>query len=223
VDVNSSTALSKAAEIRLGCTCSRNINSLLSGTAAAIAAIGLVALLLNPVSAQDSQARYSADAPPYITTPDTVDTRIGTLKFQDGAPDQETVKKVYDQIDFGRGIEAFLTGMSATSVYALRRLRTVSERASIRSAVIPMPPFSLMSAEERTLPASIYGIVCPPSRCCRGHALGVTPDHRSNALVRALCSVKPSANAISTSGASPVVRSSREPELVDQRLEGCAF
>jgi hypothetical protein len=56
---------------------------------------------------------------PLITTPDTVETRIGTLRFHDGAPDEKTIKTVYDQIDFSRGIEAFLTGMPGTSVYAL--------------------------------------------------------------------------------------------------------
>lgn len=87
--------------------------------AAAVAAVGLLSLLVAPVHAQDARPKYSADVPSYITTPDTVETRIGTLKFRDGAPDAETVKKVYDQLDFSRGIEAFLTGMSATSVYAL--------------------------------------------------------------------------------------------------------
>lgn len=92
--------------------------SLLSGTLAAIATIGLLTNFASPVSAQDSQPKYSADVPSYITTPDKVETRIGTLNFHDGAPDDETVKKVYDQIDFSRGIEAFMAGISATSVYA---------------------------------------------------------------------------------------------------------
>ncbi|MFH1344403.1 MAG: DUF1254 domain-containing protein [Pseudomonadota bacterium] len=52
-------------------------------------------------------------------TPDTVETRIGTLKFFDGQPDSETVKKVYDNLDFVRGVEAFLSGMPAASVYGL--------------------------------------------------------------------------------------------------------
>lgn len=63
--------------------------------------------------------KYSADVPSWITTPDTVKTRIGTLKFHYGIPDQKTVEMLYDQLDFSRGIEAFLTGMPATSVYAL--------------------------------------------------------------------------------------------------------
>src|SRR3984885_12989350 len=62
--------------------------------------------------------KYSAKVPPSITTPDTVQTRIGTLKFFDGLPDSETVQKVYDNLDFTRGVEAFLSGIPATSVYA---------------------------------------------------------------------------------------------------------
>ena len=66
-----------------------------------------------------STAKYAASVPASIITPDTVQTRIGTLKFADGAPDEATVQKAYDQLDFGRGVEAFLAGIPATSVYAL--------------------------------------------------------------------------------------------------------
>lgn len=62
---------------------------------------------------------YMPDIPPGITTPETVDTRIGTLHFPNGVPDEETAQKVYDQLDFGRGVDAFLRGMSATSVQAI--------------------------------------------------------------------------------------------------------
>lgn len=65
--------------------------------------------------------KYSPDVPAKITTPDAVQTRIGTLRFRDGAPDAETVQLAYDQLDFGRGIDAFLRGISATSVYAACR------------------------------------------------------------------------------------------------------
>ena len=78
---------------------------------AATAVVGLLSLLVTPIWAQNAQPKYSADVPSYITTPDTVETRIGTLRFKHGAPDEKTVKTVYDQIDFSRGIEAFLTGM----------------------------------------------------------------------------------------------------------------
>ena len=78
--------------------------------------LGLIAT--SPAFAQ-SPPKYSAKVPPSIQTPDTVQTRIGTLKFSDGLPDADTVTKVYDQLDFARGVEAFLTGMPAASVYAL--------------------------------------------------------------------------------------------------------
>jgi hypothetical protein len=38
-----------------------------------------------------------------LHTPDTVETRLGTLKFFDGLPDEATVQKMYDNLDFMRG------------------------------------------------------------------------------------------------------------------------
>jgi hypothetical protein len=72
---------------------------------------------------------YKADVPKSITTPDTVETRIGTLKFFDGLPDNETVQKVYDQLDLSRGTEAFMAGIPATAVYAAcKGIDDVAER-----------------------------------------------------------------------------------------------
>ncbi|URK88328.1 hypothetical protein LP421_13695 [Rhizobium sp. RCAM05350] len=48
--------------------------------------------------------KYAAKVPSSIQTPDTVETRIGTLKFFDGLPNEDTVQKVYDNIDFARGV-----------------------------------------------------------------------------------------------------------------------
>jgi hypothetical protein len=74
-----------------------------------------------------SSVRYkmTTDIPASITTPDVVETSLGTLKFFDGFPDEATVKKVYDNLDFQRGVQAFLTGLPAASAYAFRTgLRT---------------------------------------------------------------------------------------------------
>ena len=46
--------------------------------------------------------KMTTPIPPSITTPDSVDTRIGTLKFFDGFPDDATVQKVMDNLDFMR-------------------------------------------------------------------------------------------------------------------------
>src|SRR5580698_4592478 len=84
-----------------------------AGLAACFSLLGL-----QQAGADEPTPKYSAKAPSYITTPETVNTRIGTLKFFDGLPDPETVQKVYDNLDFARGVEAFLSGMPAASVYA---------------------------------------------------------------------------------------------------------
>src|SRR5580698_906177 len=79
------------------------------------------ALLLSTAYAQTPpQMKMTTPIPPAITTPDSVDTRLGTLKFFDGFPDDATVEKVYDNLDFERGVQAFLTAMPGASVYALR-------------------------------------------------------------------------------------------------------
>ena len=54
-----------------------------------------------------------------ISTPNTVETSIGTLKFLDGAPYAETAATVYDYMDTMRGVDAFLKGMPGASLYAL--------------------------------------------------------------------------------------------------------
>ncbi|CAN7403775.1 DUF1254 domain-containing protein [Mesorhizobium sp. LjRoot246] len=83
-----------------------------------LAILSLVAA--TPALAQDPPSpKFKAEVPRSIQTPDAVETRIGTLKFSDGLPDQQTVQKVYDNIDFSRGVEAFLSGMPAASLYAI--------------------------------------------------------------------------------------------------------
>ncbi len=72
-----------------------------------------------PSGAAGNPPKFSPNVPEKITTPDTVETPIGTLRFTDGAPDEATAQLAFDQLDYVRGVEAFLTGMSATSVYAV--------------------------------------------------------------------------------------------------------
>ena len=66
-------------------------------------------------------AGYNHTIPPQIMTPDSVATRIGTLKFFDGLPDKESTQKVYDNLDFMRGVEAFLNFVPAASIEGMRR------------------------------------------------------------------------------------------------------
>ena len=95
------------------------------------AKLGCLVLLsasLAPCSAQTAPSSYkmTTPIPPEITTPSSVDTRIGKLEFFDGVPTSETAQKVFDNIDFSRGVEAFLNGVPGASMVAIRTgLRSV--------------------------------------------------------------------------------------------------
>ena len=64
--------------------------------------------------------KMTTDIPESITTPDKIETRLGTLNFFDGYPSHETVKLCYDNLLFMRGVEVFLNWMPAASMFALR-------------------------------------------------------------------------------------------------------
>ncbi len=63
---------------------------------------------------------YNTPVPSTILTPDRVETRIGTLEFIDGFPSDETAAKVFDHLDFVRGVEVFLQCVPAASMEGLR-------------------------------------------------------------------------------------------------------
>ena len=82
-----------------------------------IAAALMCALVVTTTHAADApKMKMTTDIPASITTPDTVETRLGTLKFIDGFPDHATVQKVYDNLDFQRGVQVFLTAMPGASL-----------------------------------------------------------------------------------------------------------
>lgn len=67
-----------------------------------------------------SKYQMTTDIPAGILTPDSVGTRLGTLRFFDGFPDKATVQRVYDNLDFQRAVQAFLTALPAASLHAMR-------------------------------------------------------------------------------------------------------
>ena len=71
-------------------------------------------LVCLPVNAQVSKEVLES-----ISTPDQVETSIGTLEFLDGAPLPETAERVYDYLDTMRGVDAFLKGMPGASLQGL--------------------------------------------------------------------------------------------------------
>jgi hypothetical protein len=71
-------------------------------------------------AAEPPKMKMTTEIPEAITTPGSVETRLGTLKFFDGFPDDATTQKVYENLDFMRGVEAFLNAMPGASAEALR-------------------------------------------------------------------------------------------------------
>jgi hypothetical protein len=91
-----------------------------------VGAAFVMASVAFPAAAQDAltsspRMKMTTNIPSSLVTPDTVQTRIGTLRFTDGFPDDATVAKVYDNLDFLRGQQANLAALPAVSVEAFRR------------------------------------------------------------------------------------------------------
>jgi hypothetical protein len=59
--------------------------------------------------------------PASITTPDKVESRLGTLRFDDGYPTKDTADKIRDELDYLHGVEAFMNSIQGVSLYALRK------------------------------------------------------------------------------------------------------
>jgi hypothetical protein len=69
--------------------------------------------------ASEATAQTSSAIPASNTTPDKVESSIGTLEYKDGAPSKETVAKAYDYLDLMHGVEAFMNAYQGASVAAI--------------------------------------------------------------------------------------------------------
>lgn len=80
------------------------------------------ALLISasPMSAIWAQ-ETAADVPPGIAIPDEMDTRLGKLTFTDGAPSDETVEIVYDNLDFTNALNAYTNAYQLVSLKAMHK------------------------------------------------------------------------------------------------------
>ena len=56
-----------------------------------------------------------------ISTPERLDSRLGTLDFVDGVPSGEAAELVYEQLDFVHALNAYLDGFAGASTYAIRK------------------------------------------------------------------------------------------------------
>ena len=83
-----------------------------------LAAVTVCAMLALPRLAA---AQTAPAISPAISTPDKVETRIGTLDFKDGMPSKDTVAKIFDNLDFTHAFEAFVNTFQGVSIRALHK------------------------------------------------------------------------------------------------------
>ncbi|MBP1748658.1 MAG: hypothetical protein H6Q52_1197 [Deltaproteobacteria bacterium] len=86
-----------------------------------ILTILIVIIFAMPSLADSHKMKMTTTTPPGIAIPDKVETRLGTLNFFDGFPDNATVEKLYDNLDFQRAVQAYLLGLPPVSQLANRK------------------------------------------------------------------------------------------------------
>jgi hypothetical protein len=69
----------------------------------------------------DASYKYSTPMPRGIAIPPTLETRLGTLRFEGGVPDAASTAKLLDNLDFQRAVQAYLLGLPAVNQLANRK------------------------------------------------------------------------------------------------------
>ena len=94
---------------------SRKLTKVLA-VAAALQAI----IISHQAIAQEATPGFNNKIPESILTPDTVETKLGTLEFFDGIPTKETAAALFANLDLNRALQSLLNGMPASNFEAGR-------------------------------------------------------------------------------------------------------
>lgn len=81
-----------------------------------VASIASTVFAAYPAAAQVSQETLDS-----LSTPDKLDTRVGTFEFSDGVPSDAAAKSIYDTIDFTRALNAFNNSFRGASALAIKK------------------------------------------------------------------------------------------------------
>ena len=87
----------------------------------ALALTGAMLASMTTFAGEAPKMKMTTEVPPGIATPDKLETRIGTLNLFDGVPTEETAQKVYDNLDFQRGVQAYLSSIQIASMAGMRK------------------------------------------------------------------------------------------------------
>ncbi len=109
----------------------------LAAMATVVMAVGFASIGAQPLSGPpaDPRFKYSTPMPPGVASPDKVGSRLGTLNFFDGFPDNATAEKLLDNLDFQRAVQAYLLALppvsQAANRNAIRQLGPVNQTIPI--------------------------------------------------------------------------------------------
>ena len=78
-------------------------------SAYSICLVALIALLAEVSWAQPTPG-FNNKIPESVLTPDKVETKLGTLEFFDGIPDEKAAAALFANLDLYRGLQALLNG-----------------------------------------------------------------------------------------------------------------
>ncbi len=81
----------------------------------------LMASMASVTWAKPPKFKNTTDIPANVMTPDKMKTRLGTLKFKDGFPTEETAQKIWDHLDFARAVEVMIMTTPAASLQGFRK------------------------------------------------------------------------------------------------------
>lgn len=95
------------------------------------------ALTISSAYAEEKTPGFNTKIPEKIMTPDKVESRLGALNFVDGVPTTETTQRLYDNLDYLRGVEVFLNFVPATNLEGMR-LGNVERGATKSNQVVIM-------------------------------------------------------------------------------------
>jgi len=89
-----------------------------AGVAAALSLCVVTMAAAQPLDGPPADPRfaYSTAAPEGVAIPDSVETRLGSLRFRDGFPDDATTDALLDNLDFQRAVQAYLLALPAVNM-----------------------------------------------------------------------------------------------------------
>src|SRR5690349_4653976 len=78
-----------------------------------------------PLPERSDALQQAGRIPPQVitslSTPEQVETHLGTLEFPLGRPTGETADRVYDHLDYVHAVRGFLDAYSGVNVWAARK------------------------------------------------------------------------------------------------------